>query len=94
MTFSIVFNDDLYDKVTFEQKLEVSNEGVRSMLLPRGRVSNGTGSSKHRGHEAEANLICSRNFKDLINRIGIYKVEHSRRQIQRSNGGLDDVRSC
>lgn len=94
MTFYLIFNDDLYDKVTFEQKLEVSNEGVRSMLLLRGRVSNGIGSSKHRGPEAEANLVCSRNFKDLINRIGIYKVEHSRRQIQRSNGGLDDIRSC
>lgn len=35
MTFYLIFNDDLYDEVTFEQKLEVSNKGVRSMLLPR-----------------------------------------------------------
>lgn len=61
------------------------------MLLPNGRTSNGTGSSKHKGPEAEASLyVCSRNFKDLINSIGIYKVDHSRIQIQRSNGGLDD----
>lgn len=86
LTFCLIFDDDLYDKVTFEQKLKVSNKGVRSMLLPRGRVSNGIGSSKHRGPEAEANLVCSRNFKGQINRIGIYKVESSRRQIQRSNG--------
>lgn len=62
------------------------------MLLPRGRAPNGTRSSKYKGPEAEVSLVCSRNFKDLMNRIGIYKAESRRRQIQRRNRGLDDLR--
>ena len=63
MTFYKVFKD-LSDKVTSEQKLDVNNQRVWNMWPPRGRASYGTGSSKHKGPEAEAKLVCSRNFKD------------------------------
>lgn len=63
--FFKVFNENLSEKVTFEQKLKATKRCDPCCYLS-GRASNVTRSSKYKGPEAKASLVCSRNIKDLM----------------------------